>query len=362
MYTIKGFKVNIAFAVSIRKWGGVKTWCIDNGVALKKAGHKVFIYGRPGPFPEKAAQLGLEARPCNFGLDFSLLTILFFLREFRRHKVDVCICNVVKDMRTAGIAARLLGIPIIQHLGDVGDLRNTFKARLMQKVLKPALITCSKYCFDELLSRVPMLKDYSFDFIHPGVLPAPAPKLSVSSPRVIITTCQLNKAKGHIDLFRALAILRKNGAPFRCIVVGTGTYEADVRKSCADLGLQDLVEFTGYVKSVPEQLARADIYVLPSYREALGIALEEAMAHGLVCVARNSGGVPEIWPPSYKDLLVGSEDQGEEFADILNRLIGYSDDAIGLVSNAFFQHAEKSFHAEKQAEKLANFIRRIVDG
>ena len=352
--------MNIAFAVSIRKWGGVKTWCIDNGVALKNAGHRVFIYGRPGPFPEKAAQLGLEARPFDFGLDFSILAILYFIREFRRNKIDVCVCNVVKDMRTAGIAARILGIPIVQHLGDVGDLRNTFKVRLSQRILKPALVTCSKYCYDALSERVPLLTEYPFQFIHPGVMPASEPKGRLHNPRVIITTCQLNKAKGHIDLFGALAVLRKNGRDFRCIVVGTGTYEREVKLSAEELGISDIVEFTGYVPSVPEQLARADIYVLPSYCEALGIALEEAMASGLVCVARKNGGVPEIWPPSEFDLLVDKDDRGEAFAAALGGLLELADDELLEKGQIFYRHASQAFHAEKQAEKLENFIRKAA--
>ncbi len=353
--------MNIAFAVSIRKWGGVKTWCIDNGVALKKAGHNVFIYGRPGPFPEKAAELGLEARSCQFGFDFSLLTILFFLREFRRHKIDVCICNVVKDIRTAGIAARLLGIPIIQHLGDVGDLKNTFKVRVTQRLLAPAMVTCSNYCYEELATRVPVLREYPFEYIHPGVFPAESPPATVNRTRVIITTCQLNKAKGHIDLFRALARLRERGLDFRCIVVGTGTYENEVKESCHQLRLTDLVEFTGYVKSVPDQLARADIFVLPSYREALGIALEEAMAHGLACVARDSGGVPEIWPSSQKSLLVAPEDSGQQFAEVLSNLLAFSDQELLETRQTFYNHAIEAFHADTQARRLENFIRSVAD-
>ncbi|MDD3148377.1 MAG: glycosyltransferase [Candidatus Riflebacteria bacterium] len=352
--------MNIAFAVSIRKWGGVKTWCIDNGVALKNAGHKVFIYGRPGPFPEKAAELGLEARCCHFGLDFSLLTILFFLREFRRNKIDVCVCNVVKDIRTAGIAARLLGIPIIQHLGDIGDLKNTFKVRLTQRLLAPALVTCSNYCYEELATRVPILREYPFEYIHPGVFPAEKPPETVNKKRVIITTCQLNKAKGHIDLFRALVILRDRGLDFKCIVVGTGTYETEVKNSCRELGLDDLIEFTGYVKSVPEHLARADIFVLPSYCEALGIALEESMAAGLPCVARKSGGVPEIWPPSEFDLLVDKDDRGEEFAAVLGRLLGLSDGDLLEKGLNFYKHAVQAFHREKQARKFEDFIRKAT--
>jgi len=111
---------------------------------------------------------------------------------------------------------------------------------------------------------------------------------------------------------------------------------------------------------VPEQLARADIYVLPSYCEALGIALEEAMASGLVCLARKNGGVPEIWPPSESNLLVDKDDRGEAFAAVIDGLLGLSEEELLKKSQVFYQHASQAFHAEKQAEKLESFVRQVA--
>ena len=118
--------MNIAFVNSTRRWGGVKTWCLNIGKALEERGHGVYVYGRPGPFPKKAQELGLNAQEVRFGVDGNPLTIWFFLQEFRKYNIDVCICNVSKDLRTAGIAAKFLGIPIIHRLGDPGDLKNRF--------------------------------------------------------------------------------------------------------------------------------------------------------------------------------------------------------------------------------------------
>ena len=59
----------------------------------------------PRAFPKKAQELGLNAQEVRFGVDGNPLTIWFFLQEFRKYNIDVCICNVSKDLRTAGIAA-----------------------------------------------------------------------------------------------------------------------------------------------------------------------------------------------------------------------------------------------------------------
>ncbi len=118
------------------------------------------------PFPKKAQELGLNAQEVRFGVDGNPLTIWFFLQEFRKYNIDVCICNVSKDLRTAGIAAKFLGIPIIHRLGDPGDLKNRFKTWATQYFLKPRLLACSEFCKAGLIRSVPMLGKYAFQAIH----------------------------------------------------------------------------------------------------------------------------------------------------------------------------------------------------
>ena len=203
--------MNIAFVNSTRRWGGVKTWCLNIGKALEERGHGVYVYGRPGPFPKKAQELGLNAQEVRFGVDGNPLTIWFFLQEFRKYNIDVCICNVSKDLRTAGIAAKFLGIPIIHRLGDPGDLKNRFKTWATQYFLKPRLLACSEFCKAGLIRSVPMLGKYDFQAIHPGVFPAPTPPSTIHKPRVVITSCQLDRDKGHKDMFYALKKVREQG-------------------------------------------------------------------------------------------------------------------------------------------------------
>jgi len=352
--------MHVLFVNSTRKWGGVKTWSINMAQSLRELGHKAGIVGRPGPFVDKARNLGIPAEAHGFGADFNPVSIAFFFKLFLARKPDAVVCNISKDLRTAGIAARLMGIPLVHRLGAPGDVVDSPKTRITQRLLKPRLLACSEYVRKHLLKSVPLYRDYEFTAIFPGTSPAPEPPAKVHAPRIIIATSQLNKDKQHIHLLQALSALKNQGYDFRCIIVGTGKDENNLKQACADLGLDGVIEWTGFVTDVRVQLARADIFVLPTPCEPLGIALEEAMACGLVPVARNAGGPTEIWHPGQTELLVPPESNDKGFRQILARLLDMSDDDLLALKREFHRHAGRTFSQIGQAKQFLAWLEPFV--
>ena len=68
-------------------------------------------------------------------------------------------------------------------------------------------------------------------------------------------------------------------------------------------------------------LRESDVFLLPSRSEGLPNTLLEAMDVGLVCVARNVGGVGEIWPQSAPLLLLPFSTNLKNFSDVLASLL-----------------------------------------
>ena len=73
--------------------------------------------------------------------------------------------------------------------------------------------------------------------------------------------------------------------------------EGPVRRAL-ELAARDLVpsvevRLPGQVKDVTNLLAAADLFCLPSRHEGLGVALLEAMAAGVPCIASRVGGMAE---------------------------------------------------------------------
>ena len=135
---------------------------------------------------------------------------------------------------------------------------------------------------------------------------SPSPGTAVAPDgRLLLSVGRLVWEKGHQDVLRALALLRRGpGDDVRLLVVGTGPEEPRLRRVARDLGLEDRVEFRGAVPydDLPALHARASALVLaslgtPYWEEQFGMVLPEAMASHLPLVVSTSGAIPEVVGP-----------------------------------------------------------------
>lgn len=134
----------------------------------------------------------------------------------------------------------------------------------------------------------------------------PLERQSTNKP-TIISVGRLREEKGHAELLRAFALVRTN-IEADLVLVGDGPQFSTLRALARDIGVEGSVRFTGELPDVWPQLAKADVFALPSHHEALGIAVLEAMAAGLPVVASNVGGVPELVRDGKSGYLVPPKD------------------------------------------------------
>lgn len=83
----------------------------------------------------------------------------------------------------------------------------------------------------------------------------------------------------------------------KLLLVGKKTSDSFYKKICSQIesfNLSDKVIFAGNRNDIPEILQASDLFILPSRSEGTPAALIEAMASGLVCIATNAGGMPEV--------------------------------------------------------------------
>lgn len=111
---------------------------------------------------------------------------------------------------------------------------------------------------------------------------------------VIVTTARLTPQKDHATLIGALPAVLARHPACRLWLIGTGPQEDTLREQASGLGVSDAISFMGYRADVPDLLAAATLFVLPSRFEGLPLAVLEAMAHGLPVVATRVGGTDEV--------------------------------------------------------------------
>jgi glycosyltransferase involved in cell wall biosynthesis len=73
-------------------------------------------------------------------------------------------------------------------------------------------------------------------------------------------------------------------------IAGSGRLEPRIRRTCAELGVAGSVQFLGNVDDTDALLADSSILLAPAPADSFGLAVTEAMAHGIPVVAAGGGG------------------------------------------------------------------------
>ena len=151
-----------------------------------------------------------------------------------------------------------------------------------------------------------------YNGIDPGPFDAPvSPVLRAeltggTSRAVVLTSARLAAQKGLDTLLAAAALVPD--AVF--VIAGDGPDRAVLETRARGLGIAERVRFLGPRPDVPQLLAVADLFVLPSLFEGLPLAVLEAMAAAKPVVASRIGGTDEAVVESVTGLLVPPSDPG----------------------------------------------------
>ena len=127
---------------------------------------------------------------------------------------------------------------------------------------------------------------------------------------LIGVVARLEPEKGHGYLLNALPAITAVVPHALLLVVGNGSQGDALRAQARALPppARDRIRFTGGRTDVAALTAALDVAVLPSLREAQGIAILEAMAAGRPVVASAVGGIPEVVRDGVDALLVPPAD------------------------------------------------------
>lgn len=145
---------------------------------------------------------------------------------------------------------------------------------------------------------------------------------------------RLHVQKGYSFLVEAAYELIKKHPYLRFHIVGDGELRSDLNSEIRKYGLEDKFVLLGSREDVIDEVAKMDIFVLPSLWEGLPIVLLEAMAARKPIVATNVNGNKEILSDGETALLVNPENP-EEIVKKTDEMLIDSVLRERLVENAF---------------------------
>lgn len=304
------------------------------------------------------------------------------LRIIRRQGYSLVYAHTARSVMMAGLASKLAGVPLVYHVQSPTsrDTTHRWKNRInalverLSLVRASALIAVSESLAADLRRRG--LAEQLISVVPNGVpCREPVPARSIGHPNVpprgssaakaewtLGTVALLRPRKGIEVLLRALAILRSQGFPGRLRVTGpfeTPEYERRIKRLTEELGLCAVVDWTGFTRDVDAELARMDLFVLPSlFGEGLPLVVLEAMAAGVPVVASRVEGIPEAIRDGRDGLIVEPGDP-QDLAAALRRVISGQVDWRALRASALARHAER-FSEVNMAAGVAKVFRRVL--
>lgn len=185
-----------------------------------------------------------------------------------------------------------------------------------------------------------------------------------NAPPRILYLSNLVINKGIKVFLESLAELHKQGCRFQARIVGGEVdYSIEQAKAfCADAGIAHLVDVTGpkFGKDKFNELARADIFVLPSFTECAPLTIMEAMQFGLPVVATCVGGIPDMLNEDVNGYLI-PPGSSKDLTIRLTQLLNNKDLRIEMGRNARERFMQK-FTLSKYYEGLTDIFEQVLQG
>lgn len=136
---------------------------------------------------------------------------------------------------------------------------------------------------------------------------------------VIVMIAEVNKNKNHIQMIKAIEILKKKGIEVKVICAGKGPLLENIKEEIRQRNLDENIFMLGFRSDIPKLITACDIGMLLSYREGLPRNIMELMAYGKPVIGTNIRGIRDLVIDNKTGYLVEVNDY-LELANKINRL------------------------------------------
>ncbi len=286
-------------------WGGGEKWHHDVASYLVEQNIRViYVSSRESPLSERLKSLGiagyqLYVRNMSFLNPIKMIKIIGILRK---EKVGVLVSNLSEDMKIASIAARWAGVPrIIFRRGSAIPIRDSPMNRYLYRRVVTDIIANSLETKRTILAvNKDLVPEGKISVVYNGIHlekynPLIEPLYIAEEGEIVLGAAgRLSEEKGHIHLLEMLKDLDSRELRFKLLIAGEGKLLRTLQKHAEKLGVDQRVEFLGFVENMPAFFNSLDIFLLSSEYEGFGYVITEAMASSKPVVAFDIKSTSEI--------------------------------------------------------------------
>ncbi len=297
--------------------GGIGNYVLSLSEALVKKGSSVIVASSGGVLEKEFGPLGIKA--CRIDIDtkneFSpkvFWSAFAISRIIKGEKIDIIHAHSRVSQVASAIASKMTGTPYIT------TCHGYFKKRLRGIIdtWGTKVIAISDAVRSHLIDDLGVSND-RIRLVYNGIdlarfagkyspveLDNIRSSLDLIKGPVIGTIGRLSSVKGQKYLVEAMADLVTHVPEIKAIIVGDGPEEENLTSLALSLDIEDGIRFITSNVNTLKFLSVMDVFVFPSLKEGLGLALLEAMAAGKACVASNVGGIADIIKDGSNGMLV----------------------------------------------------------
>jgi len=199
----------------------------------------------------------------------------------------------------------------------------------------------------------------------PGLEPKLRNELGLKDKFIFLFVGALGYRKGLHFILDILSDLKEKYKNLYFILIGSGTYEKDLKKQVEDLKL-DNVKFIPWLpnEELPYIFSSVDAFLYPSiphkgWEEQFGYSIAEASLSGLPVISTNTGSIYEVLVDGRTGIMIPPNSK-EDLQKAMERLINNSAlrNQLGKEGREFIK---KNFSNEIIAEKLFNLFRETYE-
>ena len=354
--------MNILFINSIGKdkFGGGEKWMVHAAKGLQEKGHCVRVASRKNSrILDYASQKKIPTVCIEIHADISPLKTLHIASYLKELSIDVLICNLNKDVRVAGLAARIAGTPVVIARHGMLLCSKKWKHKISLTKFTDGIITNSKTIQETYAGYGWFPKDFVKVIYNGIVIPEHVEQVDFSSrfpcKKIIYSAGRFSEQKGFNYLIEAAQILQKKRSDLAFFVSGEGKLASILQKQVADAGLRETFVFEGFADDIFPYLKGCDLFVLASLFEGMPNVVMEAMAAAKPVIATDVNGARELMQDGNTGFIVPPANP-LALANAIDSLIDNTE-KLRAFGTAGKERVAQHFTMQQMTDNLEAFLR-----